>query len=175
MTITLVVETGSGDNPAANTYVDTADTIQYAAERGITLETADEAVEIKLIKAMDYLVAYDDNWQGDQTFPGVQPLAWPRYPVTLFGYPLDDQTIPVNLRRAQMQLVIELHNGFELTPSTEPGLPVISEKVDVIETKYASPASNQGNDYTQPSFPMVDALLSPLLRIQQFSLRSVRI
>lgn len=176
MTITLVVETGSGDNPAANTYVDTDDTIQYAADRGVDLSGVEtEALKAMHIKGMDYLLGYDDNWQGDQTFPGVQPQAWPRIGVVLWGVPLGDEVIPVNLRRAQMQLVIEQHNGLVLNPSVEPGLPVVKEKVDVIETTYASPVSIQGNDFTQPEFPLVEALLEPLLNRGAFSLRSVRI
>lgn len=175
MAISIVVETGSGDNPAANSYTDLDYVKAYAAERGIDLGNDDEVIKAWMINSMDYFLSYSEKWKGDPTQPGVQPLDWARVGVWIETYEVPDTEIPKLLKKAQAQLVVEQKNGAVLLPSVEPGLPVIREKVDVIETEYANPASTGGLDWTQPHFPLVDALLSKLLNEDGFSLRSVRI
>lgn len=176
MAISIVVETGSGDNPAANSYATKAEAVEYAANRGTDLSgAAADVIEAMLIKGMDYLLLYSERWKGDPVQPGVQPLDWPRTNVWIETYNVPDTEIPNMLKRALCQLVIEQHNGLVLLPSSEPGLPIVKEKIDVIETEYASPASIQGRDFSQPDFPQVDILLAKLLRDDGFSLRTVRI
>lgn len=175
MAITITPETGSGDNPAANSYVDLDYVRAYAAERRVVLDADDEIVKSQMIAAMDYLMTYSDQWQGDPVYPGVQPLDWPREGVYIETYLVPNTSIPLFLKRAQAQLVVEQKNGAVLLPSTEPGLPVLREKVDVIETEYVNPASIGGVDWTQPNFPLVEAWLAKLLGDDGFTLRSVRI
>jgi hypothetical protein len=173
--ITIVPETGSGSDPTANSYDDLTFVRAYAADRRVELDEDDEVVKGQMIHAMDYLLNYTNRWKGDPVFPGVQPLDWPREGVYIETFYVPIDSLPVMLKRAQAQLVIEQHNGAILMPSTEPGLPVVKEKVDVIETEYASPVSIGGIDWTQPSFPAVDVLLMKLIEEGGFTLRTVRI
>lgn len=171
----LVIEDGSIVS-GANTYVglDTART--YAEDRGFELSDDDDTVTVQLFKSMDYLATFSQRWLGVPVASD-QPLAWPRSQVILPGtvayFPEDE--IPPNLIAAQCQLVIEQQvNGIDLIPSSLPGLPVIREKVDVIETEYANPQMVGGIDWTRPNMPLVDALLKTLLQ-RGFSVRTRRI
>ena len=55
--MTITVETGSGDNASANSYVSVADFKAYADARGYSYPGTDPACEKLLIKAMDYIEA----------------------------------------------------------------------------------------------------------------------
>jgi hypothetical protein len=170
----IVVEDGS-IVAGANSYVDVDDCRAYAANRGDTLSDND-TVATQLFKAMDYLGLYAERWRGLLVDETVQVLSWPRQMVMFNGFSdyFPSTSIPANLIAAQCQLVIEQKNGIELLVSSIPGLPVIREKVDVIETQYASPADLGGIDFSQPTMPLVAALLKPLLNVG-FKLTTTRI
>jgi hypothetical protein len=86
----LVVETGTGADPTANTYVDRAGFIAYALSRGVTIAD-DVATDVFLIKAMDYLSMQkwgaqrtNFDYTDDPNVAVVQPLDWPRNFVVVF-------------------------------------------------------------------------------------------
>lgn len=173
----LVIETGSGDNPLANSYAGVEEARAYADIRGIELPDEDEAVEAMLVKAMDYLEAQRARYQGAKAHPGTQPLQWPRVGVVLdCSYALPSDVIPVELKNAQMQLVLELHAGMDLMPSSD-GRVVKKEKVDVIETEYMTGQDMGTSGLPRPSLPAVDALLEPLFAAcgGGFFLKTVRV
>ena len=142
-----------------NSYITEAELASYAADRGITV-TGTPAV--LLTKAMDYLATLEEQWQGVRTI-AAQALSWPRYPVYLYGTQLADDAIPQSLKDAQARLAIEADTQ-SLMPTIAPGSKgaVTSEKVDVIEVKYAE---KPGGGNSLPIFVAVNGLLKPLFRL----------
>ena len=154
--MTIVVESGAGDNPAANSYVTVAELDSFAALRGVTLPTLEADKEVLLIQGTDYTEGFWNRFQGD-TVSQDQPLQFPRSGVSVNGFSVDSDAIPQSLKNAQMQAAIE-SNSEELNPNT--GQNVKMEKVDVIEVEYQD---GNGSLYA-PTFPRVDAYLDKLLK-----------
>lgn len=177
MALDLTVEDGSivAD---ANTYVSVADAKTYASYRGVDFGTDDDATAVKLIKAMDYLAQYVENWKGNLVSTE-QSLAWPRANVALDGptgpYYWPYNEIPQNLIDAQVQLAMAVHAGVDLMPTGVPGLSIKKEKIGPIETEYATPKEMGATSWATLSLPVVDALLAPLFEADSFSLRTVRV
>lgn len=147
----IVVETGSGLNPAANSYVTAAELTDYAAARGVTLTgTAD----VLLIKAMDYLESL--HYIGTK-YRDDQPLQWPRADVFIDGFGQNTNVIPVELKRGQMAtaLAIDAGNG----PLETLDRNVKREKADVVEIEYMDNAPPEAIVRT------INAALSKLLSV----------
>ena len=140
----------------ANSYASASDLAAYADARGIELTGEPDQL---LIKAMDYLAALEDSWQGSRV-SATQSLAWPRQGVYLYGYPVASDSVPQSLKDGQCQLAIEADTQ-SLMPTVQPGVTgsVIREKVDVIEVAYA-----EGSNNTQPIFTAANRILKPLMR-----------
>lgn len=173
MPITITVEDGS--NVAdANSWGDLDGAKAYALNRGLTL-TDDEVIKAQLIKAMDYLGQYHLRWLGVRQYAD-QTTDFPRSEMVPHGYTdyYPENTVPPEVVAAQYQLVMAQQTGMVLMPNVEPGLPVIMEKVDVLETRYATPV-DAGFPDAQPSFPIVDTLLAPFLDAAVGRLRTLRI
>lgn len=159
----LIVEDGTGKTDS-NTYADKTQARAYATARGVTLPADDSAVEAMLLKAADYLEGLRARYQGQRTTPGTQALQWPRSGVVIDDdYELPDNVIPVELKNAQCQLVLEQQSGLTLQPASD-GRIVKSTKVDVIEKEYFSAADMGQSGSPLPTFPAVDALVAPLLK-----------
>lgn len=172
MAVDIIVEDGT--NVAnANSYASVADLTAFADQRGINLPVGADPQARLLIKAMDYLVLYGDQWKGTITYD-VQALPFPRQDIWVGFEELDDTSIPAGLKTAQLHLAALAAAGVDLSPTTEAGLPIILEKVGPLTTQYASPALLAGQNWTKPDFPVVDALLAPLLN-RGFGLTTVRI
>jgi hypothetical protein len=160
--MTIIVETGSGDNASANSYADVTGLRDYAELRGADLPVDDADCEVLLIKAMDYLESLAAKYKGHKT-KASQPLQWPRadvWGVDRVGELLANNAIPRALEYAQYSLAIEA-NAVDLQPTrlpTDSG-PIVREKVDVSEVEYA----NEGRLRSTPAFAKADALLSALL------------
>ena len=110
----LIVESGlivSG----ANSYVSDAEYVAYASQRGLTIGADDATREQQLIKAMDLLESYRDKFKGSKVQRD-QPLQWPRVSVFIDGYQTDSNTLPKELKRAQMELAA-LSVSVDLAPS----------------------------------------------------------
>lgn len=144
----LVPEDGTGSNPAADTYATVAELRAYAEKRGATVPAAgtegDAACEVLLTKAMDYLQTQSERYKGCIVLLG-QPLAWPRVDVYVDGHYLPSNTIPSDIKKAQMQLAIDAQT-IELLPTVNAAGqkgPVVRQKVDVLEVEYAAPAVNR--------------------------------
>lgn len=164
----LIVEDGSGV-AGANSYIDVATARAYTTARGLSLPVGDGAVEVLLIKAVDFIEAFREDFQGLKTV-GTNALQWPRAGVTLDGYALADNLIPQVLKNAQAQLAVDA-NTQDLMPSST-GREVVMEKVDVVQVQYAE----SGNANPQPIFTKAEALLRPLFKQGLYgSLRSLRV
>ncbi len=162
----LIVENGTVVADA-NTYIDRAFYIAYAASRG-SVVISDAAADVDIIKGMDYLET--QRFIGERLYDGLpamyapidaaiaeQPCAWPRKGI----YHCDDQPtalhiIPHNLKRAQAQVALDVHNGFNPFVNVAAGKVVISEKVGPISRAYAEGRS-------VPLMPIANGLLRGLV------------
>lgn len=137
--MSLVVETGAIVE-GADTFATVAELRVYAQKRGLTVPAGDEACEVLLIQAMDYLQAQEQRLKGIRVREE-QPLAWPRVGVAVNGYEIPSTSIPADVKSAQMQLAIDAQT-LDLQPNIDAAAqqgPVIEETVDVLTTKFAAP------------------------------------
>lgn len=130
----VVVETGSGDNPLANSYADETELSAYAAARGITL--SGDPTEL-LIRSMDYTET--QSFKG-QKYTQAQPLQWPRSDVTIDGFTVAVDEIPNELKTAQLVTAVSVDSGIDPLATIEPA--VKREKVDALEVEYQDGASS---------------------------------
>ena len=143
--MTLVVENGSIVS-GANTYASVATADAYHTGRGNTawVDADSEVKEPAILRAMDYIEA--QNWlgmaySGPVGGVGYQPLQWPRVDVYVGGFELAYDEIPPKVISALCEAaLVELVTPGALSVAIERGGAVIREKVDVIETEYASGA-----------------------------------
>jgi len=145
----IVVETGSGTDQNANSYVSESELTEYTTDRGITLTGT---ASVLLIKAMDYLETL--TYRGNRTLE-TQPLSWPREEVFLDSIELDKNTIPTQLKRAQMTLAVELDSGNDPLSSLDQA--VKREQAGPVEVEYMD------NSYSGTILRSVDAQLRDLI------------
>ncbi len=154
----LVIENGSLV-ANANSYVSVEEARAFAAARASALvdDMGDEEIEAALIRGCDYLETFRNKYQGSKV-ASTQELCWPRECVTVEGFPVAINEIPVLLKKAQMQLVIEDANGTVDLMPTGDGRDLIREKTDVLESEWAPGSGGSA----QPTFAKVMAYLGPL-------------
>jgi hypothetical protein len=153
----LVVEDGSGVVDA-NSYTDLADARAYLALRGLALSVTDGTAETQLIRAMDYIEALRNEFQGVKT-DSAQALQWPREGATLDGAAIAPDAIPAVLWQAQARLAAYLADGVSLMPAGD-GRAVTSESIaGAISVTYATGQSSN----PQPALTEARALLDTLL------------
>lgn len=161
----LVIEDGTVVT-GANSYIDIDTAKAYAQARGVDLGVDNSLIERRAVVAMDYLETL--NYKGRRTDPVDQALAWPRTDVVIDGVVVPENSIPARLRNAQAQLIIEQTNGVKIFSSrgasSEPIEFVKKEKVDVIETEFATPKELGVELLAVASMPAVDSLLRGLIR-----------
>jgi hypothetical protein len=167
--MTLVIEDGTGV-PGANSYNTLVELRAYATARGVTLGT-DTEVEVQSTFAIDYLEGLRAQYQGAKTL-AANALQWPRKDVLVDCVAIDDDFIPIEIKSAQSQLVLEQFQGVCLTPTITEAF-VTKDKVDVLETEYSDKFRTNG----QPRIRSVDVLLAPLFNAcgQGFALTALRI
>jgi len=156
--VSLTVEDGSLPN-AANSYVSVSDTRAFAEARGVVLPDDDAAVEVLLIKAMDYIESFRGDFQGSK-LSAAQVLQWPRSGVFVDGYAVAKTEIPELLPKAQAQLACDAFTLGTLTPVGD-GRVVVEERVEgAVDVKYA----DHGDNNPQPQLTAARALLAPLMQ-----------
>jgi len=98
----LVVEDGTGTDPAANSYASVQEWKSYWVERGYDFSAyTDSQISVALIKATFYIeVTFRNQFYG---FPLLvdQPLCWPRVGVYVNGVYVEG--IHINLKRATFE------------------------------------------------------------------------
>lgn len=169
----IIVEDGSAKTDA-NSYIDVEFARAYALSRGFSLPAADEEVEAMIVMACDYVESFAEQFKGKRK-TAAQALSWPRIDVVIDGEDFPDDAIPVPLKLAQAQGVVEQFQGSILQPPIT-GYAVRREKVDVIEVEYAT-GGGQNNTATPtmtPTFPKILQWLRPLLRTGVMPLKVVR-
>jgi Putative DnaT-like ssDNA binding protein len=134
---TITKETGTGSS-SSTSYVSEADFTDYNAERAVTLGGTNGTPSEVLIKAMDYLES--KSFIGTKNTQE-QALQWPRYGAVVDGYYIDNDSIPLLLQEAQMEIAISIDAGTN--PMANLARETIREKVDVIEVEYSASAFAQ--------------------------------
>jgi hypothetical protein len=127
-------------------YDTAANADAYFLARGITTWTgADSVKEEALIRGADYLDrTYAKKWLGVKTTQA-QSLDWPRsWLDDLDGYPVDADTIPVNIKNANFEAALLVLTGTELEPVLARGGSVTRKSVKAgpvaTQTEYSSGA-----------------------------------
>ena len=151
----LIIEDGSIVT-GANSYQTVAQMRAYALARGVTLSAVDADVEVLSFQAMDYLEGKRAKYQGCKTSED-QALQWPREVVYIDCYEIDNNVIPSELKNAQNQLVIEIHAGLTVLPTSQQGF-ATKEKVGPIEVEFSEMLGTN----VIPTMTAVEALLRPL-------------
>lgn len=138
----LVVEDGTG-LVTAESYASVAEADARATAVGNTtwgpVTTANK--EIHLRKAAEFMTdTFRLSWQGERV-RSAQGLDFPRTYVYLEDYPVDSNSVPKDIKNAQIDLAFKLQANVVLVPDTERLEKKV--KVDVIEVEYES-FSQQG-------------------------------
>ena len=142
----LIVETGAGDNPAANSYVSRAECDAYHAEMGNSAwtprptspaspqpeEPLGDAAIIRATRAIDRI--YGARFKGIRTHFSTQPLEWPRNGVSLYeslgttdeteveSNAVENDVIPSMLKQAVFEAALrELASPGTMTPDLDRG------------------------------------------------------
>lgn len=146
----LTVEDGTGKIDS-DSYVSVDDTTAYALARGVTLTGDTAAIEVNIIKAMDYIES--QNFKGYK-YTDEQALQFPRGNVYIDDYAIGIDEIPTQLINALNEAVIVEDAGSEILPTNE--RETKREKVDVIEVEYSDGARSA------PSYPKINVHLDKL-------------
>lgn len=165
----IVVETGTGLNPLANSYSGLQEVKDYAHSRGLAFTCDNGALSQYMLRAMDYIETRE--YQGYPASEG-QPLSWPRSCVYINGKMWAGDSIPAPLKKAHIETTIAISNGFDpLANVDNKAGQVIEEQVDVIRVKYAEGL----NRFGLPRLTVVETLLAPLLSSGGSPLSFVRV
>ncbi len=171
---TVTVEDGS-NVVNANSFASVATLNSYATDRGLAIPATTTDKEIALILAAEYLEARRSEYLGEKTNDD-QALQWPRSGVLIDGIELADDAIPVELVKAQCQLVAEIHKGTPLypRPRTTAGEGFITQKTVGPLTKRFNGVGAGSISSTKPiKIASVEAFLKPLMGCS--SLKTVRV
>lgn len=184
----LILEDGSGDNPAANTYVSRAECDAYHAEMGNSNwtprptspaspqpeEPLGDAAIIRATRSIDRI--YSRFFKGVRTHFSIQPLEWPRQGVVLYsGYDSDidndfsyvdssdniigDNVIPQMLKQAIYEGALrELITPGSLTPDLERGGAIKMVKAGSVSVEYSD------NAPAMTAITSISGVLAPLLK-----------
>ena len=139
-----------------NSYVSESELTDYATARGIIL---DGAPDVALIKAMDWLSI--QPWTGERTDPA-QTLDFPRNGST---------DVPTAVKMSQLYLAVRADSGVDLLAPSP--LEIKREKVDVIETEYATGTNTAL--YQTGELPYIKTMLAPYLTSDYYGIGSFRV
>lgn len=154
----LTVETGTGLDPAANTYASVATVDAYCTAHGHTAWTGTDAVkEAAILRAMTYIESL--AWNGYKT-AHVNPLEWPRSCMEdRSGYAIASNVVPQAVVNALCEAALR---ELEAAGSTMPDVGrddsmTLLKVAGAIEMEWATAAP------TQTDFRIVKALLKGLI------------
>lgn len=151
----IVVETGAG-LANANSFVTRAEALAYAEARGVVLDDED-TTDALLIRACDFVHTWESCLSGSRKTT-TQALAFPREGYILRGQAFPDDAVPVDAKKAQLELILAQHAGVNLFPTDDSPF-IRREKVGPLETEYWGD-SNTAN--TRVSVPAAEQWLDVL-------------
>lgn len=136
--MTIIVEDGS-IVAGANSYVTRQEVQDYADLRGIDYPCGAE-LDQNIILANDYLQSR--CYQGEQVDPSTQPLLWPRKYVYIYNQEVASDSIPQQLKNAQIELALAQTNTDVMNNGVDRGDNVKRKKTDVLEVEYYEGGNN---------------------------------
>lgn len=156
----LIVEDGSivAD---ANSYVTYDYALAYHTLRGNSAWALGTVLNqqyaiIRATQAIDSI--YKGKWKGTPTEYGTQELEWPRNDVVVNAVELDNDLIPVALKKAVCEAALrELASPSSMTPDLDRGGEIKRVKADVVEVEYMDGANST------TTFTAIDGLLADLV------------
>ena len=156
----LIVEDGSivAD---ANSYIAYDYALAYHSLRGNSAWAAASDADqqyaiIRATQAVDSI--YKGKWKGTPTEYGTQELEWPRSGVTVGSTSIDDDVIPVAIKKAVCEAALrELASPGSMTPDLDRGGEIKRVKADVVEVEYMDGANST------TTFTAIDGLLADLV------------
>lgn len=152
----LIIEDGT-IVAGANSYVTDVEYVAYALARGISLSVDQTVRETDLVSGRDNLdYNYEHKLQGERV-SCEQELAWPRYDVYLHGCYIASNSIPDQLKSAQMELAIESQNNI-LYKSTDGEVKKKSSQVGSLKIE-----NFEGNSSKQPYHAKANMIIKPFL------------
>ena len=149
----LIVESGAG-LPGAESYASVVQADARCASLGLAawVALADSVKEVALRLATSGMARdYRARWAG-QRVTQAQALCWPRYGVTVDGFPLGSATVPQDVINA----CIDRAALDQLTPATAAVQQVKKKKIGPIEREFFEVAAATGDRYAD-----IDAALAP--------------
>lgn len=154
----LVVEDGTGKTNS-DTYVSLADARTRATILGVSISGTDATAELQLQQATIYVdTVYRHNFQGLK-LTSTQALQFPRSPVVLDGWTLDNDDIPQELIDAQIYAAAQLEAGESFYSNNDGRSVKLEEVVGAVKQEYF----NTGKTGTQVRFTDVEQRIQPLL------------
>lgn len=146
----LVVETGLGNDPLANSYISADDADDYHADRGNSAWAAASSADkdsalIRATAAIDSI--YESRLKGRRTYPvtpAPQPLAWPRYGVLVYGELVNELSVPEQVKKATCEAALrELASPGSMTPDLDRGGLIKKVQAGPVQVEYADNAPSQ--------------------------------
>lgn len=153
----LIIEDGS-IVAGADSYISLADARTLAAAYGLALPVDDTAAEVALRNGVFYADSYEASLKGCRVSDS-QSLAWPRSGVYRFGFLLANNTVPEDVKRAQVFAAVEIAAKGDAW-GTDDGKSVASEAVSgAVSVSYF----NTGKSGTSYKIKRADNAMLPLL------------
>ena len=151
----LIIEDGTGV-ANANSYVTDAEYKAYANLRGKAVAATQPERETFLILAMDYIESHRKQFQGTKT-DYTQSLQWPRVAVEIDDYSVASDSIPQELKSAQMEAALISESTALMKTGDTSNLASFS--VDGVYSE----SYHQGGSWETVRTDTVDVLLEVLL------------
>lgn len=168
----LVVEDGTG-KVDSDAYVTIAAADTYWTNRGITAWAVDdEAKEIAIRKATDYLEQrYRSLWVG-QRATLEQALSWPRLGVVVDGFDVPANMIPTEVRRATIELAYRAVTADLFPDVAATSGEVIKEKLGDMEIQYSA---GSGTGASGTLYRTVSGWIAPFMENGLAGIRSTKV
>lgn len=147
----LIIEDGTMPE-GANSFASVAEADAYLSARGLSWPLPESDVvqdanlaakEAALVRAADYLNVL--AWRGSKV-EWNWPMSWPRKDAPIPGSSeqfIPDNVVPVQVKRACMELAALFYAGEDLLAAVERGGRIASETVGPISTSYFDDASSE--------------------------------
>jgi len=128
----------------------------YSTNAGWTTAGTDAEKEVHLRDAVKYLDRHY-KWVGIQQYQ-TQTLSWPRLTnVTVDGWPIDPDTIPVDIQNAQAELAWLIHEGLNPMATVTSGSVKIKE---VAAGSVSSKTEYAGGGRENPRIVAIEGLVA---------------
>lgn len=156
----LDVEDGTAKS-TSESFASVAEADTYWTSRGNVAWAADTAAkEIALRKGSDYLEQkYRLLWNGSRV-NSTQALSWPRIGVVVDGFDVPANLVPMEVKRATIELALRAVDGELLPDAVSGGGEVVREKLGDMEVEYA-PGTSSGT--TDPVYASATKWLSAFI------------